>query len=426
MFIKRRLTFRIKNGRIDHKITEQYRKGDIQININSIFEEYRKVEEKNIIVTDPNGNLLYKSERMDIQTDIILDKIRSLDYDFDEQEFFDKENDIYINIRRTVVEMDSEQFYCYRVTDVSEYAKLIQEVASYSKSVSNISRFQSSIMKRLSMAYDTFLPGLADYCYAEEAVMLINRKGKIHASFYKNELVRSISELSGKYAEYLKLKRGGTADGFICILSSVIQNSECVVLVKKNKAEVGVNIMDSSIHNVIRLFIENSMLREKIVYESEHDKLTGLYNKGKYMALKNAVFGKPESIAIFNFDVNNLKHINDNYGHEYGDALIIKAAKSIDAVTSENVYGFRMGGDEYVMVAVNVSPEEVRQIQSGWKAALDRLNEEDKELFCSMACGVAYGSGDYDYDELYEHADKLMYENKKALKADNITSHIVS
>ncbi|MBR1830901.1 MAG: GGDEF domain-containing protein [Ruminiclostridium sp.] len=154
--------------------------------------------------------------------------------------------------------------------------------------------------------------------------------------------------------------------------------------------------------------------------------LTGLYNKGKYMALKNADFGKPESIAIFNFDVNNLKHINDNYGHEYGDALIIKAAKSIDAVTSENVYGFRMGGDEYVMVAVNVSPEEVRQIQTDWKAALDRLNEEDKEMFCLMACGVSYGSGDYDYDELYEHADKFMYENKKALKADNITSHIVS
>ena len=92
--------------------------------------------------------------------------------------------------------------------------------------------------------------------------------------------------------------------------------------------------------------------------------LTGLYNKGKYMALKNADFGKPESIAIFNFDVNNLKHINDNYGHEYGDALIIKAAKSIDAVTSENVYGFRMGGDEYVMVAVNVSPEEVGKIRA--------------------------------------------------------------
>ena len=119
------------------------------MNINDVLKEYRTVEEKNIVITDPNGNLLYKSKKMDIRTDIVLNKIRSLDYNFDEQEFFDKENDIYINIRRTVVEMGAEQFYCYRVTDVSEYAKLIQEVASYSKSISNISRFQSSIMKRL-------------------------------------------------------------------------------------------------------------------------------------------------------------------------------------------------------------------------------------------------------------------------------------
>ena len=145
------------------------------------------------------------------------------------------------------------------------------------------------------MSYDTFLPGLADYCNAEEAVMLINRKGKIHTSSYKKEFVRSLSDITGKHAEYLKLKLGGTADG-----------------------------------------------------------------------------------------------------------------------------------DEYVIVAVNVSPEEVRQIQTDWKAALDRLNEEDKEMFCSMACGVSYGSGDYDYDELYANADKLMYDNKKALKANNITSHIVS
>ncbi len=142
------------------------------------------------------------------------------------------------------------------------------------------------------------------------------------------------------------------------------------------------------------------------------------------MALKKERFGRPDSIAVYNFDVNNLKHINDNYGHEYGDALIIKAAKSIAAVVSDNVLGFRMGGDEYVMVAVNVTIDEANEIHRKWKLALDRLNEEDTKLFCSMACGLGYGSGSYDYDELYAQADNLMYENKRELKANNITSHI--
>lgn len=48
------------------------------MNINDVLKEYRTVEEKNIIITDPNGNLLYKSEKMDIRTDIVLNKIRSL------------------------------------------------------------------------------------------------------------------------------------------------------------------------------------------------------------------------------------------------------------------------------------------------------------------------------------------------------------
>lgn len=39
--------------------------------------------------------------------------------------------------------------------------------------------------------------------------------------------------------------------------------------------------------------------------------------------------------------------------------------------------------------------------------------EEDKSLFCSMACGLSFGSGEYDYDELYAQADKFMFENKK-------------
>lgn len=43
-----------------------------------------------------------------------------------------------------------------------------------------------------------------------------------------------------------------------------------------------------------------------------------------------------------------------------------------------------------------------------------------------MACGMVFGSGEYDYDEMYFRADKLMYEDKSRLKANNITSHIIN
>lgn len=158
-------------------------------------------------------------------------------------------------------------------------------------------------------------------------------------------------------------------------------------------------------------------------YESEHDKLTGLYNKGKYMTMKDDHFGNPSSIAIFNFDVNNLKNINDTYGHERGDELIIKAARSIQAVVSDKVYGFRSGGDEYVMVAVDITKDEMQDIYQKWEKALDELNKEG-DVYCVMACGLEYAKGEFNYDELYKQADEKMYMVKKALKEKGQTSHL--
>lgn len=158
-------------------------------------------------------------------------------------------------------------------------------------------------------------------------------------------------------------------------------------------------------------------------YEAEHDKLTGLYNKGKYIMLKEDHFGNPGSIALFNFDVNNLKYINDNYGHEYGDELIIKAAQSIHAVTSDNVFGFRMGGDEYAMVAVNITEKEAEEIHSRWKKALAELNTQG-DVFCAMACGIKYCKGEFDADELFHQADDQMYLDKKARKDRGETSYL--
>ncbi len=398
------------------------------MDISAVLDKYLKTEDSNIIITDENGELLYNSSRMDFPTDIVMSKLGNVHEDYDEQEFFDRERNINFIARRTVIEDDGKRFVCYRIIDQSEYSMLVKEVATYSKSISNMSKFQIGIMNRLSHSYNTFLPSLADYCIAEKAIMFINKDGRMIQSTYSKERKDYIQVqygISEELEPYSSMRRGEKKDTYTCVLNSSIFGQDCVVLVKNAVVNNIINPMDVSVHNVIRLFIENSILRDRIVYESEHDRLTGLYNKGKYMSLKNAKFGEPSSIAILNFDVNNLKHINDNYGHECGDALIIKAAKSLNAVLSENVNGFRMGGDEFLLIATNISEKQAEELRDRWKAELIKLNENDKNLFCAMACGVAYGSGEYDYDELYADADMNMYIDKKHLKERHICSDIV-
>ena len=243
--------------------------------------------------------------------------------------------------------------------------------------------------------------------------------GQVFASFTKQTGMMP----SDEYEKYFLLKRGEAENDFFCILNSAVQGQRCVVLAKSD--EVTNKIMDETIHNLISLFIEKNILRDQIVYESEHDKLTGLYNKGKYMSMKKETFGSPKTITVYNFDVNNLKYINDHYGHESGDALIINAAKSIAAVCGENVFGFRMGGDEYLMVAADLTKEQADAVFEKWQNALDRINENSNDVVVSMACGMVYAEGEYDYDLIYSQSDKLMYAEKKRLKGLGRSSFVI-
>jgi len=177
------------------------------------------------------------------------------------------------------------------------------------------------------------------------------------------------------------------------------------------------NFKNSSVRNLVSLFIENSILREKHIYASEHDKLTGLYNKGKYLALKKERFGSPDKLTIFNMDVNNLKTINDTMGHEAGDNLIIKASDSINTlITSDDIMGFRTGGDEFMVIAKNVGEKEAQDMLRAWQNSLNILNSKNDGLCVTVACGCVSEEGDYDVEEMLAKADKLMYENKKEIK----------
>lgn len=177
------------------------------------------------------------------------------------------------------------------------------------------------------------------------------------------------------------------------------------------------------IHHLVDTSVYMGLYRDMTDYskalkdEKEHDGLTGLYNKGKFMSLKKTLFSKQDSIAIFNMDVNNLKHMNDTYGHEAGDSLIRKAAASLRKIEARNVLTFRVGGDEFMAVGLHLSREGAENLLKAWEAGLGELNRQDDGIQCVIACGMAYGEAGYDLEALLKQADELMYEDKKAKKA---------
>ena len=147
---------------------------------------------------------------------------------------------------------------------------------------------------------------------------------------------------------------------------------------------------------------------------SEYDGLTMLYNRRKLSSMMENEYRKAKSCGVVFFDINGLKEINDNNGHYAGDVIIKIAADSIKYLETENVNGFRYGGDEFLIVVTNESEEYLNNIVQKLKDNIyyQNINSQYK---CNIAIGTAYDDEYIDIEELISIADTQMYKEKKNL-----------
>jgi len=124
--------------------------------------------------------------------------------------------------------------------------------------------------------------------------------------------------------------------------------------------------------------------------------------------------GEPLSLAIF--DVDDLKEVNDRFGHLAGDALLVAVARAwTHALRSTDLIA-RLGGDEFAVLLPDTSPEAALvALMKGRGAALSAIGEGGWPASLSIG-GVTYLGGEADFEGLLRHADALMYEVKSAGK----------
>lgn len=154
----------------------------------------------------------------------------------------------------------------------------------------------------------------------------------------------------------------------------------------------------------------------EIKHNGEHDPMTGLYNRAKYASMLREVYIRLEKVVILYFDINNLKSVNDTFGHDMGDELIIRAAESIRGAISEYMDAYRLGGDEFMVVIPNSDSCEAESFIENWKQKLKILNSLPSAAECKIAYGYASGNGKV-FSEILNVADKNMYDNKLKSKS---------
>ncbi|MBE6853513.1 MAG: diguanylate cyclase [Ruminococcus sp.] len=154
------------------------------------------------------------------------------------------------------------------------------------------------------------------------------------------------------------------------------------------------------------------------------DKLTGIKNNTAYLhdisGIKEEINNGTADFAVAVVDVNGLKFINDTYGHNCGNTLIITAAKLLsEAFGKESVY--RTGGDEFTVILKNTGSQKIQKLQDEFTRLLDNQNGE---IILSAAIGTSVfdKNTDESYDEVYKRADELMYTRKSRMKANGESS----
>lgn len=155
------------------------------------------------------------------------------------------------------------------------------------------------------------------------------------------------------------------------------------------------------------------------------DDLTTLNNRNELKSYLNSLMSLSESQRKNTFmmfiDLNKFKHINDNFGHNEGDVVLIEISKLLKYVADTfNCFLCRYGGDEFILIKRNSDEEKAISVCSYIDKAVNDLSElviAPYELSVSTGF-VRFDSRFNSVQEFIDAADKLMYENKRSSKKD--------
>lgn len=166
------------------------------------------------------------------------------------------------------------------------------------------------------------------------------------------------------------------------------------------------------LRNTIFTSHEDERRIAELTYHKETDLRTKLFNKNKYEEMAATYYPGIERVAVIFWDINNLKKVNDKYGHSMGDVLIETVSEKLHEQVDERRRVYRIGGDEFLLIIDDPTPGEAAELIKKVREELSRSSEEGG-IRISSAAGYAEGAG-ADIKEVVKCADAKMYEDKNA------------
>lgn len=245
-------------------------------------------------------------------------------------------------------------------------------------------------------------------CYFEEVrseLLLVREKGYENTEIIqKSDQFFQICDEAVGYAEVYSQKKATALDYlekvvFVDILGLIL-------------------IIGTELIRAFRFAAQNKILQKKVYL----DEATGLPNKNKCEEILNVpgMIGEEELVALCVFDLNNLRIINNDMGHDRGDEYIRLFAELLREAVPKEFFTGRDGGDEFLVVLKGMDHSGVRECLQRIRDHVADYSRKNPQLPISYAAGYALSS-DFDgctMKDLFRFADKNMYIDKNQARME--------
>ena len=179
-----------------------------------------------------------------------------------------------------------------------------------------------------------------------------------------------------------------------------------------------------------RLNMKLEMVNKELRFLYDKDPMTGLYNRFCFVShaiplVEESKAHRKNALVMF-ADINDLKKINDRYGHAFGDRAIKTVAEAVkESISNDNAIGIRYGGDEFLIIAANANSRYAEKIKRDIVSRIERENSlgiNPVKFSVSIGYVLTDPKSDKSVIDYVDEADMLMYEIKHEYHKKNNTT----
>jgi diguanylate cyclase (GGDEF)-like protein len=185
-------------------------------------------------------------------------------------------------------------------------------------------------------------------------------------------------------------------------------------------SSVDAEALSGALHRTVLCAIKQSLLERELRSLALTDDLTCLYNRRAFYALATQQLRiarrKRLELLLFYADVDQLKQINDNFGHSEGDFALVRTANALEQTFRNSDIIARLSGDEFAVLALEASTRDQGAIVRRLEKHLREISAEEPRYKLSVSVGMVKFDPKHDASlgDFLSRADRAMYDEKKA------------